>query len=395
MVIRLLKTFSRCTGLTPIIKRMLGITPLPPVMATEHAAESSAPAEPSAPAESPAPAEPSAPAEPVPTKHVLAYTDKLRNEQAHFAACENVHNLPAIFHYWSNKYLLPAILQCGFAHPDLFFALYMEKTFGGDHSVRRRFISIGSGNCDIEITLAGILRERGYTDFTIECLDINPDMLARGEALALEKGVTSCMRFSCGDFNRWRTDEQYHAVIANQSLHHVLELEHLFASISAALHEDGLFITSDMIGRNGHQRWPEALAIVNEFWHELPLEKRYNLQVNRQETEFLDWDCSVAGFEGIRAQDVLPQLLAHFEFVFFYAFGNVIDPFVDRSFGHHLDPKNAADRDFIDRIQMRDAAELAAGKITPTHMFAVMKNGVPGQCEFSLGRGPAESVRLT
>ncbi|MEP7156143.1 MAG: class I SAM-dependent methyltransferase [Betaproteobacteria bacterium] len=370
-MILLLKKISRRLGMTPIIKRLLGMDnpPPPAVAAATHASAAG------------------------PTPDALAYGEKLRNEQAHFAVCENVHNLPAIFHYWSNKYLLPDIVSCGFANPDLFFALYLEKTFGGDVNGSRRFISIGAGNCDTEVGLAVILQERGYRNFTIECLDINATMLARGEALAREKGVAERIRFVRGDFNSWRAGGRYDAVIANQSLHHVVALENLFAAIAGALNEGGVFITSDMIGRNGHLRWPEARAIVEAFWAELPIEKRYNLQMGRQETQFLDWDCSVEGFEGIRSQDVLPQLLAHFEFEFFYAFGNVIDPFVDRSFGHHLDEANAWDRDFIDRIHARDVAELAAGNITPTHMFAVLKNGVPGKCNFSLGRGPAESVR--
>lgn len=323
-----------------------------------------------------------------------AYLARLGNEQAHFAVCENVHDLPEIFHYWSNKYLRPSIEKCGFSHPDEFFVIQLEKTFAGDKFAQRRFVSIGAGNCDTEVRLAGMLKQRGYERFVIECVDINKTMLLRGAALAAENGVSANISTQIGDFNSWQADGYYHAVIANQSLHHVTELEHLFDTIKVAIHEDGLFVTSDMIGRNGHQRWPEALAIVKEFWEELSAEKRFNLQLQRQETEFLDWDCSVSGFEGIRSQDVLPQLLSRFEFQFFYAFGNVIDPFVDRSFGHHFDPDNAADRGFIDRIHARDQAELDAGHITPTHMFAVLKNGTPGQCTFSVGCGPSQCIRL-
>ena len=318
---------------------------------------------------------------------------RLENEQSHFAACENVHNLPEIFHYWSNKYLRPEIEKCGFSNPDEFFAMQLERSFAGDKLAQRRFTSIGAGNCDTEVRLAGMLKARGYENFVIECVDINKTMLSRGAALAAENGVAKNISIQLGDFNLWRPTGSYHAVIANQSLHHVAELEHLFDAVKVALHEDGIFATSDMIGRNGHQRWPEALVIVNEFWKELPVEKRFNLQLNRQETEFLDWDCSVAGFEGIRSQDILAQLISRFEFQFFYAFGNIVDPFIDRSFGHHLDANSDEDRRFIDRIHARDQAELDVGNITPTHMFAVLKNGTPGLCTFALGRRPSECIR--
>jgi hypothetical protein len=39
-------------------------------------------------------------------------------------------------------------------------------------------------------------------------------------------------------------------------LHHVLNLEGLFGQIKSHLKEHGLFIISDIIGRNGHLRWP-------------------------------------------------------------------------------------------------------------------------------------------
>ena len=54
--------------------------------------------------------------------------------------------------------------------------------------------------------------------------------------------------------------------MANHSLHHVLALEHLFAQVSATLREDGVFVVNDMIGRNGHQRWPEALDLLQRIW---------------------------------------------------------------------------------------------------------------------------------
>jgi hypothetical protein len=132
-------------------------------------------------------------------------------------------------------------------------------------------------------------------------------------------------------------------------------------------------ITSDIIGRNGHLRWPEALQIVQEFWRELPPSYRFNLQLNRDEAEFLDWDCSQESFEGIRAQDILRLLIDRFDFEFFYAFANVIDPFIDRSFGHHFDAESATDRAFIDRVHERDEAEILAGRITPTHMMASLR----------------------
>jgi SAM-dependent methyltransferase len=321
------------------------------------------------------------------------YARRLLSEKETYANCLNVNDLPAIFHYWSNKYLRPKFAQFGFENPDEFFALYLERSARAISRVPR-FVSIGAGNCDTEVRVAKLLVARGIHGFCIECVDINEAMLRRGRALADEAGVGAHIVTAASDFNEWRPSGQYDAVVANQSLHHVVDLEHLFHSIHDAIGENGLFITSDMIGRNGHQRWPEALEIVEEYWEQLPKSYRYNQQLRRQEDTFLDWDCSVSGFEGIRSQDILPLLVRQFDFDLFVPFTNVVDPFIDRSFGHNFNAEAEWDRGFIDQVHARDELELAAGRITPTHMLAVMRRG-HGQHVYLDGRSPERCIRNT
>ena len=108
----------------------------------------------------------------------------------------------------------------------------------------------------------------------------------------------------------------------------------------------------------------------------------------------MDWDCSNEGFEGIRAQDILPLCVDRFGFETFLAFANVVDPFIDRSFGHHFDANGAWDRDFIDRVHARDEAEIRAGRIKPTHMMAVMTNDRGATPRIRDGLTPAGCVRV-
>ncbi|MBN8727253.1 MAG: class I SAM-dependent methyltransferase [Xanthomonadales bacterium] len=300
------------------------------------------------------------------------YAERMAAEQAIFADQLEVHDLPAIFHYWSNTWLRPELEKHGFSNPDEFFVHYLERT-AGEIGRPLRAASLGCGNCDTEIRIARGLVERGVRDFTIECIDINEAMLERGRQLAAAEGVAAHIAPLRGDFNRWQPVSRYEAILANQSLHHVVNLEGLFSAIEQALLPEGRFITADMIGRNGHMRWPEALAIVQEYWQELPEDYRWNRQLKRQEHVFMDWDCSTEGFEGIRAQDILPLLVERFGFEFFFAFGNLVDPFIDRGFGPHFDAEAGWDRGFIDRVHRRDEAEMRKGTITPTHMLAVLR----------------------
>lgn len=313
-------------------------------------------------------------AAPQPAPATSTYDDRVRQEIELFRSGElQVNELPEIFSYWSNKYLRCSLEQLGFSNPIEFFAQQIERSPlkpGGVIEI----VSLGAGNCDIEVAIAQILVAKGFHTFSIHCIDLTNAMLDRGAALASESGLIEHFSFEEADLNTWVPAREYPVVIANQCLHHVENLEHLFEAVQKAIGADGVFVTSDMIGRNGHQRWPEALAVLQEFWKELPDEYRYNVLLKRQETEFLDWDCSTHGFEGVRAQDILPLAIERFGFTVFYAFGNVVTPFIDRCFGHHFSSEREWDRDFIDRVHARDEEEILLGTIKPTQMLAVMVN---------------------
>jgi hypothetical protein len=156
---------------------------------------------------------------------------------------------------------------------------------------------------------------------------------------------------------------------------------------------DGYFMMDDMIGRNGQQLWPEARQFVDRFWGELPEKYKYNHGLKRQETTFEDWDCASAGFEGIRAQDILPLLIEKFHFEFFFAFGNIIDPFIDRSFGPNFDVGSEWDRAFIDRVHAIDMEQIEAGSVKPTHVMAAVRLGPVSAPKFYKHLTPEFCVR--
>ena len=305
-------------------------------------------------------------------ENLSEYEKKLQNEQSIFKDNTDVHDLPDIFHYWSNKYLAPEMERFGFTNPDDFFVYYIKEYLSNPNCEDSRVLSIGSGNCDRELEICKKLIRLGCSDFTFECLDINKDMLARGSDAANRAGLGAYFLFTRGDFNNWNPTRGYGIVVANQSLHHVLNLEGLFDSVKQSLEPDGLFLICDMIGRNGHMRWPEAMDRLEPFWDELPESYRYNQLLKRHEQQYINHDCSTEGFEGIRAQDILPLLLERFKFDFFFPFGNMIFVFIDRPFGHNFDADADWDRDFIDRVHAEDEANFISGELKPTSMLAVL-----------------------
>ncbi len=365
---RATRAILAATGTLVIARKILGLFKKPTIAKAPLAA-------PEVPIATVAP-EPERPLQPPENKAPSPddiYASRIAAEIATFEHDEVVHNLPEIFHYWSNKYLLPMIQPFGFIHPDDFFIKQLAKVIPSDSNEHAHFISIGAGNCDTEVRVAQGLIAMGFHNFTIECLELNPAMRERGRVIAAEAGLHTQVLPVAGDFNKWIPAKPYHAVMANQSLHHVLELEHLFNAILTAIKpSNGVLITSDMIGRNGHMRWPEALAIVEQYWAKIDKKYKNNRQLKRVELDFVNWDCSTEGFEGIRAQDILPLLNKQFHFDLFVPFSNVMAPFVDRSFGPNFDINVAEDCAFIDAVHARDEAEIMAGNIKPTQMLAVL-----------------------
>jgi SAM-dependent methyltransferase len=321
------------------------------------------------------------------------YRASVEEEKCRYENCTDVHDLPDIFHYWSNRYVRPKLEPLGFVDTRGMFRKYLDLhcRIG---SKAAHFVSLGSGNCDLEIRLALDLRSQGHEDFVIDCVELNPAMLERGRVAAHAAGIEHRLNPVSADLNTWIPSFEYDAVLACHSLHHVVNLEGLFEGVKRSLRPKGVFLISDMIGRNGHRRWPEALEIVHEFWEKLPPSYRFHRLLQCYDETFENRDCSVEGFEGVRSQDILPLLVDRFHFQVFVGFGNVIDPFVDRGFGPNFDAGAEWDRHFIDEVQRRDEQELESGRLKPTHMMAVVGNEI---CERIIQAGhqsPRFCVRL-
>lgn len=210
-----------------------------------------------------------------------SYAERRRSELETYSRTQNVHELPQIAHYWSEKYLIPKLAPFGFRNCIECFRSYIAGICHEKAPSTVFVLSVGAGDSATEINIAEWLRENSISNYRFECLDLNPDVLRRGKASAKAKGLDDRFSFASFDVNSWKPKRSYDVVLAFQSLHHFVELELLFDKIHRVLSPDGYFMADDMIGRNGHQRWPEALKFVEEFWRELPDKYKYNQILKR------------------------------------------------------------------------------------------------------------------
>lgn len=303
----------------------------------------------------------------------------------------DIHALPDSCHYWSMTHLGPHV-EAVFGRNNLIEVFAAELIASIKRTGNSDILSIGAGDGQVDMLVAREMLNQGCEQFRFECRELSPFLIERGREAAAAQDLTSHIVFEETDINVWQATRQYGGAFAHHSLHHIVELEHIFDQVRDHLAPGGAFVTSDMIGRNGHMRWPEVRAPLERIWSTCPPHYRFNHQLQRQVDPFEDWDCSTEGFEGVRAQDILPLLVERFHFSHLCVWGGVLDTFINRGFGHNLRPDNPQDTAFIDTLWESDCAMMRAGAIAPTHIAAVMRTE-PCALVSSFGLSPEHCVR--
>lgn len=307
------------------------------------------------------------------------YSLRLQQQIAQYAKDDdqNIHfQDSSISEWYKDKFTRRASQQVlGVSSHVNFYAHYLGKSVTTSKCMD--VLSLGSGDASLEILIAKQMQTAGIP-FRFRLLELSPALLEKSEQRLHEAKLQHLFTLEQVDLNEWKANSQYAAIMAHHSLHHIQNLESLFDAVAQGLL--GYFVTMDMIGRNGHMRWPETLEIIKLLWRVIPSDKRQHVGLDGFEKDFLNWDCSREGFEGIRSQDILPELIKRFGFEVFYAFGGLIDPFIGRGFRRHYDARCEKDVAIIELIGYLNELLLDLGHIKPTQMAAAMtldKNQIP------------------
>lgn len=301
------------------------------------------------------------------------YETLISREKQFFAGEAPEASIPPIFTYWASRYLSPR-LSAMFGTPVIEDIFANEITRVITHpKAPIRIISLGSGECSLERDIAKTLVKYGVP-FRMICTDVSPAMLEAGAKLVREAGLCEYFEFVECDVNATLPEEEYDAIIANHCLHHFVNLEYIFDWAKRVITPtNGCFVVSDMIGRNGHMRWPETLSYVSKLWDVLPPEKKFDRLNRVQRDSYVNFDCANGTLEGVRAEDILPIMAKTFSFERFVGYGGLPDIFVDRMYGPNFSVDNPADLAFIDLLEQLNTDLMLAGIVKPTMMFATVR----------------------
>ena len=233
-----------------------------------------------------------------------------------------------------------------------------------------RLLSLGCGPGGIEIEVA-----RHVPDAALLCLDINPDLLQLGRERAGAEGLG--VEFAEADLNTVELPAAgFDIVFCHAALHHVIELERLTRQVARTLRPGGIFITVDVVTRNGYLMWPETREVVRAIWKALPAKFRVNHTVYPApliDDEVWEADMSAAGMECARSEAILPAIAACFRPVHYVPYFSLSRRFFDTMYGANYDLTAPLDKAVFDWIWEMDVYHLASGRLRPETFFGVYR----------------------
>ena len=129
-------------------------------------------------------------------------------------------------------------------------------------------LSLGSGSGYIERRII----DRGLSR-AMEGVDISEEAIRIASGAAGERPIT----YRRMDLNRDTLEEgKYDFVVSAAALHHVTNLEHLFAQLNRSLKEGGLLIMHEYVGPDRFQWSEEQLDLANRVYDLLPASYKLN-----------------------------------------------------------------------------------------------------------------------
>ena len=299
----------------------------------------------------------------------MSYQEKIEQELEFFDEYIDVHQLPQAYSYYAQRGFLKKWQETfGYSTYDEWVLDYLDVIKREKNESDIKICSLGSGDCSIEIDFAA----NNNLECEFHCYEVNQHSLDRAKNYAAEKLKEGTFKFIQCDVNKLKLEQQYDIVLAIHSLHHFVELEHIFDEIDRCMTEKSYFIINDMIGRNGHMFWDNTLEIVNAIHSLFPKELKYNHLLKQYYEKRIQWDCSTEGFEGIRAQDILPLLDTKFQFLDFAPFAAIANKFTEREFGHNFDLDNDFHKSILDMIIAYDDFFLTNKLLKPVQLFATV-----------------------
>ena len=221
--------------------------------------------------------------------------------------------------------------------------------------------------------------ERGLAKYNLclhyEGVDVAHEALRRAEKMAPRDGSSS-FSYRYMDLNNLDLNpEHYDLIFGANSVHHVENLEGLFAEVQKALTPAGYFHLNEYVGPSRFQWTDRQQEIINGLLMVLP--QRYRLSVNDGATvkqhltrPTVEEVKAIDPSEAARSGEIMELLGRYLELVELKEYGGtILHPLLD-SIAGNFDPEKEDDRGWLEWLFQAEDALLSAGDVTSD--FAVI-----------------------
>jgi tRNA (mo5U34)-methyltransferase len=231
-----------------------------------------------------------------------------------------------------------------------------------------RILSLGCGYGGHELKIARSLK----SPYEIIAVDLNPDIFTRARAEAAAQDLN--IRFLPVDINYMELKaDSFDLVIAIASLHHILNLEHVFHQIYESLKPGGRLIVQDVIGQTQVLFWKNNIEFAIDLLRKMPAKYSADISI-----PLYSEPSTQVGMEGIRQEEIEPLLRRHFIPIKMFKYGSFMRMICTHpELGKRLNPDIEADRQYLLSIFELDVRQVEEGKLRPTEMLAVYEKRAP------------------
>jgi len=228
-------------------------------------------------------------------------------------------------------------------------------------------LSLGSGTGDWEI---GLL-EKNPLKIRCELIDINDELLIGAKDYAKKHNLDLSVKVQ--DINKIQLDKSfYDFIVVRSSLHHFIELEHIFQQVNKSLNDGGEFIVmGEVIGRNGEKLYPETKKAAQKIFDVLPEKFRFNDYTKKIDDEVPDMDFSKNSFESIRSEEIVPLLEENFHTKECVKFDGFLSLLFDFRYGTNYDLNNNLDKSLVEALANLDLFYISNSILKPVCLFGI------------------------
>ncbi len=218
-----------------------------------------------------------------------------------------------------------------------------------------RALSLGCGDGGLERHVLG----SGAVKF-FDAYDVSAGAIESARRKAEESGVLDKIRYAITDLNQLETlPEEYDAVFASMSIHHIEALESVFNEIRKGLKPNGLFIMNEYIGPTQFQLPASQLDLINDLLTILPPHYRRMIREGHatedvKQAHFihpLEWFAQYDPSEAVRSAEILTVLKDYFEIIEFKPYGGALLQFLLDNIVGNFDDTQEADRAWLDVLE--------------------------------------------